>query len=180
MLPMPSRSRFLSAIDDVIRDSSRRDLYVAVLVIDMATPNQYEELARALGQDGVDLCQDASATWIGKYLPEHAELYSLSAARFGCVLQVDAPDDAEETLDRFAYRIRTPEPAGRCISLAISVGLVSPTTPHHGADAAELLRLPPAPSMNRWRAEDPGVCTARRSIAFHAVRPSFCAISVRP
>jgi EAL domain-containing protein (putative c-di-GMP-specific phosphodiesterase class I)/GGDEF domain-containing protein len=140
MVTIPSRSKFLSTIDAVIRDRSRANLPFAVLVIDTATPNQYEELVRVQGQDGVDLCEDASATWIGKCLPAHTELYSLAAARFGCVLQIDAPHDFEETIDRFAYRIRTPEPMVDSAAVAISVGIGVACYPHHGADAASLFR----------------------------------------
>jgi GGDEF domain-containing protein len=139
MLPMPNESQFLRDVDALIGEP-RADLQIAILVIDTATPNQYEELARTLGQDGVDLCQDTSTTWISKCLPAHTELYSLAAARFGCVLQVDTPDDFEETLDRFAYKVRTPEPTVRSTSIAISVGIGVAYYPHHGAGAAELLR----------------------------------------
>ncbi|WP_213773982.1 GGDEF domain-containing phosphodiesterase [Bradyrhizobium sp. dw_78] len=137
---LPDRSRFFSAINAFIGAPPRGDMQIAILVIDTATPNQYEELARVLGRDEADLFRDASARWISACLPAHTKLYSLSSVRFGCVLQVDTPSDFEETLDRLAYRIRTPDPAGWSIPVATSVGIGVACHPHHGADAAELLR----------------------------------------
>lgn len=140
MSRLPGRSRYFDAINTVIGNPPRADLRIAVVVIDIATPDQYEELRRVLGQDEADLLQDASARWISECLPSYAGLYRLSVTRFGCVLPADMPDEFRETLDRLAYRIRTPERAGHSIPVATSIGTGIAYYPYHGTDAAELFR----------------------------------------
>lgn len=136
------RDRFdlLNHIDAVIGDLPHGSLQVAILVIVAATPNQYEELARVLGQATADLFEDASAKAIAACLPAHAKLYRLSAARFGCVLQADTPSHVGEILDELAHRIRHPEAAGSSMPFATSVGIGVASYPHHASNAAELLR----------------------------------------
>lgn len=135
----PDRARFLSDIDAFIGDSQRIATQIAVVVIDAATPNQYDELTRILGPTAADLFDDAAAASISACLPANARLYSLSAARFG-VLQVDTPGRIEPFLDKLAYGIRGWEPIGPTIAAATSVGIGVACYPHHGGDAAELFR----------------------------------------
>lgn len=137
---LPGRSRYFDAINTVIGNPPRADLRIAVVIIDIATSDQYEELRRVLGQDEADLFQDASARWISECLPSHVGLYRLSATRFGCMLPADMPDGFQETLDRLAYRIRTPERAGHAIPVATSIGIGVARYPHHGTDPAALFR----------------------------------------
>lgn len=140
MSRLPGRSRFLGTVNTVIGNPPRADPRIAIVVIDIATPDQYEELRRVLGEDEADLFHDASVRWISECLPVHAGLYRLSVTRFGCVLPANTPDDFEETFDRLAYRIRAPERAGHSIPVATSIGIGVAYYPHHGADAAELFR----------------------------------------
>jgi EAL domain-containing protein (putative c-di-GMP-specific phosphodiesterase class I)/GGDEF domain-containing protein len=138
---LPDRSEFLHAIGAVIGDPSRDDRPMAILIVDVATPSQYEELGYRLGQAEADLFQDLSAAWISECLPEGTGLYRLSATRFGCILEADLPcNEFEETLDRIALRIRTPEPHAHAIPVATSIGIGVAYYPDHGIDATGLFR----------------------------------------
>jgi len=136
------RNRFdlLNHIDAVIGGPPHDGLQIAVLVIVAATPNQYEGLVRMLGQAAADSFANASATSMGACLPAHAELYRLTAAQFGCVLEVGPPDRVEEIVDGLAYRIRRPGPAGPSMPMATSIGIGVACYPHHGANPADLLQ----------------------------------------
>lgn len=136
----PNLLDFMDEINGLIADAGDGDGQVAVLVIDAATPNQCEEIARTLGQAAADLFVDVSAQSIGECLPEGSRLYDLSAARFGCILKADATPRFEEILDRLAFRLRRPGPAGPFIPVATSVGLGVAYHPDHGANAAALLQ----------------------------------------
>lgn len=143
MSPIPSNepdrlAGFLGDVDALIGDPSYHG-QIAVVVIDVATPNQYEELRRTLGQAGADLFADAFAALLRTRLPAHTKLYDLSGVRFGCVLQVESPGRVKEILDRLAYGIRRPQPAGRAVPLATSVGIGVAWHSDHGANAVELL-----------------------------------------
>lgn len=135
-----NRFDFFDDINAAIVDSSDIEPQLAVLVVDVATPNQYGELARTRGQAAADSFEDASAEAIDAYLPGHTKIYGFSTARFGCVLRADTVKHMEEVLDIFSDRIRRPTPAGPSIPLATSIGIGVAYYPHHGADAAELLQ----------------------------------------
>lgn len=108
-------------------------------MIDVATPNQYEELTRVLGQVAAGSFENAFAESIGVCLPAHVKLYGLSAARFGCVLHADTRKNIEEILSGLAYGITHPTPTGPSIPVATSIGIGVAYYPHHGTAAAELL-----------------------------------------
>lgn len=135
-----NRFDFFDDIDAAIGDPSNTYPQIAVLVIDVATPTQYEELVRALGQVAADSFEDASAESVSVRLPAHSKLYGLSAARFGCVLRAGTQRNVEEILDRFSCGIRRPTPAGPSIPLATSIGIGVAYYPHHGVNAAKLFQ----------------------------------------
>jgi EAL domain-containing protein (putative c-di-GMP-specific phosphodiesterase class I)/GGDEF domain-containing protein len=137
---LQNRSDFLDAIDAHIGGLSHDGPKVAVLIVDAATPNQSEDMVRALGQAAADWFEDQSARSIGAYLPADTKLYALSPVRFGCILQADTPKHLEEILDGLAYGIRRPGPAGHSVPAAGSIGIGIACHPQHGADAAALLR----------------------------------------
>jgi EAL domain-containing protein (putative c-di-GMP-specific phosphodiesterase class I) len=150
----PGRARFLNDIDIFIGDPQRVDGQVAVVVIDAATPNQYDDLTRTLGTAAADMFDDAMAASISACLPTSARLYGLSAARFG-VLQVDQPGRIEAFLDKLAYGMRGWEPIRPTIPAATSVGIGVACYPHHGGDAAELLRAATAGARNSLESGKP-------------------------
>lgn len=134
-----NRFDFIDDINAFIGDPSPVNLQVAVLVVETATPNQYEDLVRLLGQAAADSFEDACAKSISACLPAPTKLYRLSTARFGCILQADTPEHVIEALDRLAHKIRYPVQTGS-IPVATSVGIGIAHYPHHGTDAAELFQ----------------------------------------
>ncbi len=135
---LPNRLRFLEDISALIANPSPTG-QIAVIVIDAATPDQYDELTRALGQAEAELFQDESAKSISMCLPGDAVLYKLLATRFGSILHVETSSILEKILDESAYRIQRPEPAGRAIPAATSIGIGVACYPQHGTSAIEVV-----------------------------------------
>jgi EAL domain-containing protein (putative c-di-GMP-specific phosphodiesterase class I)/GGDEF domain-containing protein len=136
---LPNRSRFLRAIDAAIAASVAGGPTIAVVVIDVATPSQYAELVRTLGQTEADSVEVAFAARISERLPAPRELYHLTSARFGCVLDAASPGRTQQVLDGLDEHMRQPG-GGRDIPFASTVGIGVAYHPRDGADAAELLR----------------------------------------
>ncbi len=136
----PNRHLFREDVDALIGNSRRASRQIAVLIVDAATPNQYEELIRTRGQAAADFFEEAAADSISRCLPEGTALYSLSAMRFGCILEIDTPDYLKETLDKLAYRMRRPEPVGHPLPVATSIAIGAACYPEHGTDAVTLIQ----------------------------------------
>jgi EAL domain-containing protein (putative c-di-GMP-specific phosphodiesterase class I)/GGDEF domain-containing protein len=136
---LPSRSRFLEDIDACIKGRAHEAPETAILVIDAATPDQYVDLARALGERAADSFEKASAERIGGLLPAGTGLYHLSAARFGCILPSDSESRTTEILDEFADSVSRPT-SSRAIPAATSIGIGVARYPRDGANADALLR----------------------------------------
>src|SRR6516225_8935514 len=105
---LPNRSRFLQDIDACIKGQAHEAPETAILVIDAATPDQYVDLARALGERAADSFEKASAERIGGLLPAGTGLYHLSAARFGCILPPESESRITEILDGLADNVWRP------------------------------------------------------------------------
>jgi EAL domain-containing protein (putative c-di-GMP-specific phosphodiesterase class I)/GGDEF domain-containing protein len=132
---LPNRFRFVKDIGDAIAKTPA----IAIVVIDTATPNQYADLERTLGEGEAASFEAASATRITERLPARTGLYHLSSARFGCLLDAGSPSQAQNVLDGLAYHLRRPG-GRREIPFATSIGIGAAYYPHDGADAAELVR----------------------------------------
>jgi EAL domain-containing protein (putative c-di-GMP-specific phosphodiesterase class I)/GGDEF domain-containing protein len=132
------RFDFLGDIGQLI-DAAPPGRHIAVLLIDAATPNQYEEMVQTLGQAAADLFEDASAQSIGECLPAQATLYGLSATRFGSILHADGLGSFTEVLDRIAYGVRSSE-REPSFPVATSVGIGIAYYPDHGASPGELFQ----------------------------------------
>lgn len=136
---LPNRSRFLSAVDASIADGVSVAANIAVAVIDAATPSQYADIVRTLGQSEADSFEVAFAARLSERLPDHIDLYHLSSAQFGCVLDASSPERTRNVLDGLAEQTR--QLGGRRdIPFATKVGIGVAYHPHDGATAAELLR----------------------------------------
>src|SRR5262245_59142757 len=79
---LSDRSRFLADADALISYTQGAGRHLAVLVVKAATPNQYNELTRGVGQAAADRFEELFAKSIGECLPEHTEVYTLSNTRF--------------------------------------------------------------------------------------------------
>ncbi len=136
---LPNRLRFLKDIGAGIAERAHVAPAFAIVVIDAATPNQYADLERTLGQGEADAFEAASAARITERLPVRTRLYHLSSARFGCLLDASSPGQAQNVLEGLAHHLR--QPGGRReIPFATSIGVGTAYYPHDGTDAAELVR----------------------------------------
>ncbi len=136
---LPNRSQFFKAVDAAIAESVSAAPNIAVAVIDAATPGQYADIVRTLGQSEADSFEVAFAARLSERLPEHIDLYHLSSARFGCVLDASSPERMQNVLDGLAEQTR--QPGGRQdIPFATTIGIGVAYHPDDGAIAAELLR----------------------------------------
>jgi EAL domain-containing protein (putative c-di-GMP-specific phosphodiesterase class I)/GAF domain-containing protein len=136
---MPDESRFLKDIKVFLDNGARAAPETAVLVIDVATPNECAAQMHTLGRSAADSFEVATANRIGELLPEQTRLYHLSTARFGSLLTADVAGQVEEILDGLAYKIQRPV-TSQNIPLATSVGIGVAFYPRDGANAHELLR----------------------------------------
>jgi EAL domain-containing protein (putative c-di-GMP-specific phosphodiesterase class I)/GGDEF domain-containing protein len=136
---LPNRSRFLQDIDACIKGQAHEAPETAILVIDAATPDQYVDLARALGERAADSFEKASAERIGGLLPAGTGLYHLSAARFGCILPPESESRITEILDGLADNVWRPT-SSCAIPAATSIAIGVARYPRDGANADELLR----------------------------------------
>jgi EAL domain-containing protein (putative c-di-GMP-specific phosphodiesterase class I)/GGDEF domain-containing protein len=127
----PDRSRFLQDIDACIRTAPSE---AAILVIDVATPNQYADLARALGEAAAYTFEKASAERIAGVLPAGTALYVLSAARFGCLLPAGTESRLTAILDALAEEMR------RAPLAATSTAIGVASYPRAGTTADTLLQ----------------------------------------
>jgi EAL domain-containing protein (putative c-di-GMP-specific phosphodiesterase class I)/GGDEF domain-containing protein len=175
-----NRSRFLKDIDASITDTSNVAPEIAIVVIDAATPNQYADLARTLGQCEADSFEVAFAARITERLPERTELYHLSSARFGCILEASLPGQLQKVLDGLADQMR--KPGGRReIPFATSVGVGAAYYPQDGADAAELVRAASSGAQasltgkKRWCTYSPpfDLASRRASHLLRAIGPAL-------
>lgn len=126
---LPDRSRFLRDIGARIE----REPGAAIVVIDVATPNEVAELTLALGEPALEVFEAASAERIGGPLPADTALYHLSVARFGCIL----PLTSGKVLDAIAETLWQPTVSRTVAATSIAIGVA-----HHpldGATAEELL-----------------------------------------
>lgn len=135
----PNQSRFLEVVDAAIAASVAGGQNVAVVVIDVATPNQYAELVRTLGQAEADSVEGVFAAQISAKLPAPSELHHLSSARFACVLEGGLSTRTRHVLDGLAEHMRHAG-RGREVPFATSVGIGVACYPHDGADPAALVR----------------------------------------
>jgi EAL domain-containing protein (putative c-di-GMP-specific phosphodiesterase class I) len=134
-----NRSRFLKDIDARIKDQPHEAPDTAILVIDAATPDQYDDLSRALGERAADSFEKASAERIGGLLPAGAALYHLSAARFGCILPPESESRTTEILDGLADNVWRPTSSG-AIPAATSIAIGVACYPRDGTNTDEVLR----------------------------------------
>ncbi len=136
---LPNRPRFLKDIGAVIAQRTHVTSSVAIVVIEAATSNQYADLELTLGQGEAASFEAASAARITERLPAGTQLYHLSSARFGCVLEAGSSGHAEKVLDGLAHHMR--RPGGRwAIPFATSIGIGAAYYPRDGTDPAELVR----------------------------------------
>ncbi len=166
--------RFLKDIDNSITGTSNVVREIVVVVIDAATPNQYADLARTLGQGEADSFEVVSAARITERLPECSQLYHLSSARFGCILEAGSPGQLQKVLEGLAQQMRSPG-GRREIPFATSVGVGAAHYPQDGANAAELMRAATSGAQasltgkKRWCTYSPAFDSASRR-ASHLLR----------
>ena len=164
---LADRSGFLEAIDAAIAARLAGGPDVAVVVIDAATPSQYAELARTLGETEADSIAVAFAARIREWLAAPGALYGLSGARFGCVLDASSRGRTQQVLDALAEHMRQPGGAGD-IPFASTVGIGVAFHPQDGTDAAALLRAATSGAQEalsrekRWCAYSPAFDLASR------------------
>jgi EAL domain-containing protein (putative c-di-GMP-specific phosphodiesterase class I)/GGDEF domain-containing protein len=175
-----NRSRFLKDVDAFITDATNVVPEIAVVVIDAATPSQYADLARTLGQDEADSFEVVSSARITERLPERSQLYHLSSARFGCILEASSPGQSQKILDGLAEQMRRPG-GRREIPFATSVGVGAAHYPQDGANAAELVRAATCGAQEsltgkrRWCTYSPAfdLASRRASHLLRAIGPAL-------
>ena len=177
---MPDRSRFLQSIDAAVGARAAGGPDVAVVVVDAATPNQYAELVRTLGQTEADSVESAFAARISEQLTAPGALCRLSGARFGCVLDASSAGRTQQALDALAGHMRQPGGAGD-IPFASTVGIGVAFYPQDGRDAAALLRAATSGAQEalgrekRWCAYSPAfdLASRRASLLLRDVGPAL-------
>ena len=138
-LHLPNQSRLLQDIDRAVKRLPHQAAGTTILVIDVATPDQYADLACALGEAAASSFEKAAAERLRALLPARTALYHLSAARFGCILAPDHESRIAEILDGLADDLRQPTRGG-AVPAATSIGIGVSHFPRDGANADVLLR----------------------------------------
>lgn len=136
---LPNRLRFLKDIADVVAQRAHVTSSVAIVVIEAATSSQYADLELTLGQGEADSFEAVSAARIIERLPAGTQLYHLSSARFGCLLEASSSGHAEKVLDGLAHHMRRPGGLS-AIPFATSIGIGAAYCPRDGTDPEELVR----------------------------------------
>ncbi len=180
MSRLPNRTRFLRAIDAAIAARAAAGPEIAVVAINAATPSQYAELVRTLGQSEADSIEAAFAARISERLPAPGELYHLSSARFGCLFDAGSSGQMQQVVDGLDEQMRQPG-GGRDIPFASTVGIGVACYPQDGADAAELLRAALSGAQEalsrekRWCAYSPAfdLASRRASLLLRDIGPAL-------
>ncbi|WP_024513204.1 GGDEF domain-containing phosphodiesterase [Bradyrhizobium sp. ARR65] len=134
----PERLRFLGDVDACIKGEPHEAGEPAVLVIDAATPDQYADLSRALGELAAASFEKAWAERIRAFLPARTSLYHLSAARFACILP-GGESRITEMLDELGGKVWRPAKS-RAVPAATSIAIGVACYPRDGGNADALLR----------------------------------------
>lgn len=137
---LSNRFRFIDDMDAFIAEHTGTSSSIATVMVATATPQEYADLARALGHTYAAAFEMASAQRIQQIVPTRIKLYHISTTRFCFV--VSASDRTE--VDRLAVELasglrRLPLQCGDIpISTTRAVGVAH--YPGDGGDSGELLR----------------------------------------
>ncbi|MCB2108770.1 MAG: sensor domain-containing phosphodiesterase [Rhodobacteraceae bacterium] len=134
-----NRFSLTESIDTYIAAESERQRHIALVVIDVATMQEYEHLTRVLGHGYADAFEKVAAERLQASLPNSVKIFHISESRFGCVLNEPSQNQLNQLIERLSSVIAVPT---LCRNIPVTtrgtIGIAE--YPRDGESGQELLR----------------------------------------
>jgi EAL domain-containing protein (putative c-di-GMP-specific phosphodiesterase class I)/GGDEF domain-containing protein len=136
---LSNRFRFIDDLNAFIAENSAVPYDISVLMVACSTPQEYADLARALGHTYADTFETEAAQRIRRAIPAKTKLYHVATGRFCCVLSDMTPADIEQLASSLADKLNQPLVCREIpVNATVNIGLAH--YPADGATGDELLQ----------------------------------------